>query len=184
MTQLTPEGFGETFDELFTRSAFRLELLDRYAAANESEPLRRFRSGLPQDPAWREPWARFVRESVRDGKHMSRVHVVSEPLSDYLEFELTCAYPANVAAGEDVRILGADRWTTLHALSVPEYDFWLFDDRDVAVMYYDYLGNLLRVDVDRDPLRVAYYRRCRDLVTERSVPLRDYLTSLGMKEAV
>lgn len=184
MAHLSPEEFGEAFDGLFTRSAFRLELLDRYAAANETEPLRRFRLGLPQDPAWREPWKQFVRASVRDGKQLARVHVLGEPLSDYLEFELTCAYPANVAAGEDVRILDADRWTTLHTLSVPEYDFWLFDDCVVAVMYYDNFGNLLRVDVDRDPLRVAYYRRCRDLIMDHSVPLRDYLASLGIKEAV
>ena len=35
---------------------------------------------------------------------MQRVHVVSEPLTDYLRFEIT-GYRLNVEAGEDVRIL-------------------------------------------------------------------------------
>lgn len=182
MAHLTPEEFGETFDEVFTRSAFRLEVLDRYVAANETEPLRRFRSGLPQSPAWREPWARFVRESLRAGKHMSRVHVVREPLSDYLEFELTCAYPANVAAGEDVRILQVPphEWP----LGLPSHDYWLFDDREVAVMLYDGGGNFLGADTITDPFALAGHCEARDVAMRRSVSLANYLTSLGMKEAV
>ena len=62
----------------FRRSAFRLELLDRYVAANEAEPLRRFRSGQQQDPAWREPWKQYVRAALRDGKQLARVHVVTD----------------------------------------------------------------------------------------------------------
>lgn len=182
MAHLTPEEFGAAFDEMFTRSAFRLELLDRYVAANETEPLRRFRAGLPQDPAWREPWKQFVRESVRAGKKMARVHVVSEPLSDYLEFELTCVYPANVAAGEDVRILQVLRhhWP----LGLPSHDYWLFDDRTVAVMRYDNDGNFLDADTLTDPFALAGHCEARDTAMRRSVPLADYLESLGMKEAV
>ena len=93
MAHLTPAEFGAAFDEMFTRSAFRLELLDRYAATNEAEPFRRFRAGLPQGPAWHEPWKQYVRDAIRDGKQMARVHVVSEPLSDYLEFELIVRLP-------------------------------------------------------------------------------------------
>lgn len=180
MTHQTPEEFGATF-ESFRRSAFRLELLDRYVAANEAEPFRRFLAGQPQDPAWREPWKQFVRAARRDGKRMARVHVVDEPLSDYLEFELTCAYPANVAAGEDVRIL---RLAHYPSLVLPARDYWLFDDREVAVMDYDDDGNFLGADLVTDPRMVALCRRVRDLTMQHSVPLADYLTSLGMKEAV
>ena len=35
---------------------------------------------------------------------MQRVHVVTEPLSDYIRFELT-GYAPNVEAGEDVRVI-------------------------------------------------------------------------------
>lgn len=105
MTWLSPAGFAEGFARRFNQSAYRLELLDYYVGVNERDPYQRFLAGQPQDPAWREPWKRFVRNALEHGKTMARVHVVSEPLSDYLRFELTCAYPANAEAGEDVRIL-------------------------------------------------------------------------------
>jgi hypothetical protein len=181
MTRQTPQEFGAAFDSLFRRSAFRLELLDRYVAANEAEPLRRFHSGEPQDPAWREPWKQYVRAALRDGKQMARVHVVREPLSDYLKFELTCGYPASVTAGEDVRILRRQEWPHLQ---LPDQDFWLFDDHVAAVMIYDEDGDLLAADTTSDPAAVAHYRQARDLLMQHSATLTDYLTSLGMKEAV
>ncbi len=181
MTHRTPEEFGAVFDSLFRRSAFRLEVLDRYAVAGEAEPFRRFLAGEAQDPAWRQPYKEFVRAALRDGKQMARVHVVREPLSNYLEFELTCGYPANAAAGEDVRVLRRTSWPHLR---LPDHDYWLFDDRATAVMIYDEAGNFLGADVTSDPEIVARYRRARDLAMQHSIPLADYLTSLGMKEAV
>ena len=58
---------------------------------------------------------------------MSRVHVVSEPVSDYVRFELLHVYPANVEAGEDVRILGRAKAEAQPGPSC-DGDFWLFDD--------------------------------------------------------
>lgn len=181
MTHLTPEEFGEAFDSLFRRSAFRLELLDKYVAENEEGPFRRFLDGRPQDPAWREPWAKFVRASTRDGKQMARVHVVGEPLSDYLQFELTCGYPASAAAGEDIRIL---RLSQYPVLVYPRRDFWLFDDVVAAVMDYDDDGNFLGADTTSAPVPIAGYRTVRDFTMQDAVPLADYLASLGLKEAV
>lgn len=172
MTQRTPRGFGADFATLFQRSAFRLELLDRYTVAAEEEPYRRFLAGEPQDPAWREPWAQLVRDAVREGKRMSRVHVVTEPLSDYLRFEFTCGYPASAEAGEDIRILRRASWP--HLL-LPDHDFWLFDDREAAAMDYDTEGNWLGAGMTADPEMIGRYRLVRDRAMEHSVPLADYL---------
>jgi hypothetical protein len=180
MTHQTPEEFGAAFDSMFRRSAFRLELLDRYVATNEVEPLRRFRSGEPQDPSWREPWAQYVRAALRDGKQMARVHVVDEPLNEYLEFELTCGYPANVVAGEDVRIL--PRSLRPSRLWLPECDYWLFDDREAVVMIYDKFGNFLGAQTTSDVAEVERYRQAQERLVQYSVPLADYLVSLGIKE--
>jgi len=173
MTHQTPEEFGATFDSKFGRSAFRLELLDRYAATNEVEPLRRFRSGEPQDPSWREPWAQYVRTALREGKHMARVHVVDEPLSEYLEFELTCGYPASVAAGEDVRILPRHAWPA--GLWLPNCDYWLFDNREAVIMIYDQAGIFLGAETTADPAEVERYRQARDHLIQHSMLLADYL---------
>lgn len=179
MPRQTPEDFGAAFE--FGRSAFRLEVLDKYVAANEAEPFRRFLNGEPHDPTWREPWAELVREAVRDGKQMARVHVVKEPLSDYLKFELTCAYPANVNAGEDVRILEISQHPEL---APPSRDFWLFDEHIATVMDYDQDGNFLGADATSDPALIAYYLHVRDLTMNLSVPLTEYLATTEIKEAV
>lgn len=177
MTRQTPEEFGAAFE--FQRSAFRLELFDRYVSENEADPMRRFLSGQYVDPAWREPWAGFVREEVQAGKQMSRVHVVTEPLSDYLRFEIACGYPASVDAGENVRIL---RRNDHPDLILPPRDFWMFDENRVAEMDYDQDGNFHGAEATTDPEMVTRYRQVRDLVMQLSIPLTDYLASLELKE--
>lgn len=180
MTWLSPAVFVEGFAHRFDRSAYRLELLDYYVSANESDPYQRFLAGQPQDPAWREPWKHFVRNALDHGKIMARVHVVSESLNDYLRFELTCAYPANVEAGEDVRILA---WRNAPS-SLPDHDYWLFDDAVAAAMHYDADGNWTGAEMTTDPARLRRYCQARDRAMERAVPLFDYLKTLGLKEAV
>lgn len=106
--------------------------------------------------------------------------MVDEPLNEYLEFELTCGYPASVAAGEDVRILPRHLWPT--RLWLPDCDYWLFDDRDAVAIIYDDAGNFLGAEVTSDQAEVGRYRQAQDHLTQHSVPLADYLASLGMKE--
>lgn len=172
MARVTSNELGGAFSR-FERSAFRLETLDRYTVPNEAEPLRRFLAGEAQDDAWREPWTSFVRAAAADGKSMSRVHVLDEPLNDYLRFEITSAYPANVQAGEAVRILRRQEWP---ALEIPGHDFWLFDDREAAVMIYGDAGEFLGAKVTTDPTAIRDYCRARERLVRHSVDLSNYVT--------
>jgi hypothetical protein len=172
MESLTPDQFAADFGDSFTRSAFRLELLDYYVAPNEVEPFRSFLAGEPPDWAWREPWKRFVRQARAAGRTMARVHVLSEPLSDYLRFELTAVYPANVDAGEDVRVLPA---SAAEGLELPGRDYWLLDSERVAAMTYDEAGNWLSVELTDAPDVVAYHCQARDAAMAHAIPLTTYL---------
>jgi hypothetical protein len=174
MTRLSATEFGSQFADLFEHSAFRLELLDYYVADNEREPFVRFLAGQPQDLRWRDPWKGLVTAARQMGKRMEMVHVVTEPLPDYLRFELTCAYPTNVQAGEDVRILPRDRAATL---DLPDHDYWLFDSRRAGRMTYD--GNLLRIDLVDDPDVIVRYCYGRDIALHYALPLMTYLDMSG-----
>src|SRR5262249_18862730 len=88
------------------RSAFRLETLSRYAANDDLFQIFLAGQPMPARSPDTEPWLRMVADSVSAGRRWSRVHVLTRPLSDYLQFEVL-GYQGNVAAGEDVRI--ADR---------------------------------------------------------------------------
>jgi hypothetical protein len=177
---MEPGVFRQEFDH-FECEAFRLETLDHYVAENEREPLERFRSGLPQDPVWREPWMTKVAQIRGRGAAIGRVHVVSEPLSEYVVFELTCAYPANVAAGEDIRILPRSVATRL---CVPNEDFWLFDERRSGLMAYDDVGRWLHVEMTEDVETIRRHARLRDVARAEAVPLLDFLKAAGLEPAI
>jgi hypothetical protein len=168
---LSVEEFALQFPGLFEHSTFRLESRDQYVAPNEEEPFRRFLVGRPQDLSWRQPWKDLVTAAISAGKRMERVHVVSEPWTDYVRFELTCVYPSNVAAGEDVRILPR---AYASALDLVDEDFWLFDSRRAALMEYDSDGRWLSVNLVDDPEIVV--RRCfwRDVALHYALPLDQY----------
>jgi hypothetical protein len=102
-----PVSFGDDFIGLFdwfTTRAFRLETLDQYAVGYEEEAMRRFLAGQPVDPGFVAAWLEQLAIATSAGRQMQRVHVVTEPLSDYLRYEMD-GYRHSVAAGENVRIL-------------------------------------------------------------------------------
>lgn len=166
---MTPGEFDTRFTGLFEHEAFRLELLDRYDSPGTQERVQRFLAGQPDDPAVRGGWDAVITEAREAAKVMSRVHVVAEPLTDYLRFELDF-YRGSVAAGEDVRILPM---AAAAGLDLPGFDFWLFD-RSAAVMVYDQAGWWQRTELVTSPGFVASCRRWRDTAISHALPLADY----------
>lgn len=176
---ITFEQLVRDFDSLFRRRLHRLETLDDYCAANERGPYARFLAGEPDDLAWRGPWKQYVREVRESGRTMSRVHIVSEPPTDYIRFELLRAYPANVEAGEDVRILGRQK---AHDEWLGFYDYWLFDDELGAILVYDASGSVVRVEMTRDAPTLEWMCSERDDMLGLSSPLAEYVAAHNITE--
>lgn len=159
----SPE-WGRLFDG-FAHSAFRLETLSEY----DDEAVRAFLAGEPRPPMpGKERWVARVQAACASGKIMSRVHIVAEPLTDYLRYELTWSYPANVAAGEDIRI-------ALVSAGLPDRDFWLFDSRRLLWLDYDATGQMVAAELDDDPASIVQANYWRDSCLHMAVPLADYL---------
>jgi hypothetical protein len=167
-------GFAD--GTLFGHSAYRLELLDWYTSPKTEDRLARFLAGEKVTAAERAGWLSMLRRDRAVGKTMARVHVIGEPLTDYLRYELAC-YESSAAAGEDIRILDAD---VASVLDLPDFDYWLFDEDFpeawVAVQRYGERGAWLGADVSTDPGFVADCRRWRQMAMDRAVPLGNYLT--------
>lgn len=180
MNTMAMADFLHTFDD-FRHQVFRLESLDFYDSKSERAPLERFRSGLPQDPTWLEPWAQRVRSINRRSASIGRVHVVTEPLSEYVIFEMTCAYPANIDAGEEIGILPR---STAQRLGVPKMDYWLFDDERTGVMVYDDAGALSHVEATRDPVVVREHVYWRQICQDHALPLHKYLAEAGLRPQI
>jgi uncharacterized protein DUF6879 len=181
-TVISFEQLVRDFDSLFRHRVFRLETLDSYDAPNEREPYARFLAGQPADLAWREPWQRLVREVQASGRIMQRVHVVSEPVSDYIRFELLRVYPANVEAGEEVRILSRVMAERLSLDLAFDGDFWEFDDSLAARLVYDEAGAVSRVELEHGAGQLAGCSHIRDLALFYSVPLAKYVAMHNITE--
>lgn len=106
-----------------------------------------------------------------------RVHVIVEPLTDYLRYEFA-AYRQNSAAGEDVRLIsttGAD-WP----VGLPQgVDYWLFDNREVWDMDYNPGGRFVRAVRSSSTEHVEQCQQWRDVALSRAVSLADYLRVLA-----
>lgn len=170
---MTPEEFDKAFDQ-FEVSAFRLETLQHYAVSAEDARMRAFREGTPRPErsVRTSPWLRRVAVSAAAGKSWSRVHLIEEPLSEYLRYELI-GYVESMAAGEQIRLAypPEDR---------PELvDFWLFDagtpKRFAVLMHYNDDGEILGYQPVDQPGEVAEIEAVRDLVWSRSWSLAEQL---------
>src|SRR5215831_6456850 len=176
---MTPAEIDRGFADgtLFDHSAYRLELLDWYTSPKTEQRLARFLAGEKVTPAERAAWLSMLDRDRKAGKTFARVHVIAEPLSDYLRYELAC-YESSVAAGEDIRILPAEKAA---GLDLPDFDYWLFDEAEpgkawAAVQLYGDRGAWLGANVITDPAFVADCRRWRHAAMSKAVPLDTYIT--------
>ncbi|MCG6494877.1 DUF6879 family protein [Kitasatospora sp. A2-31] len=158
-----------TFFDSFGHEAFRLETRSFYAMPDEDEEYREFLTTgelhIPDD----DPWLTRVRHFRETGRTISRVRVLTRPLSDYLRYEFA-AYAFNVAAGEEIRILDL---TDRQNPGLPDQDFWMFDGVSVVDMQYRPDGAQVGRELLANP-DLKQYRRWRDLAISMSVPFLEY----------
>ncbi|MBY8862155.1 hypothetical protein K7711_37170 [Nocardia sp. CA2R105] len=159
-----PDLFGEC-----RREAFHLEVRDAYAVADESEPLRRFLDGEPDDYAWLEPWLQLVKDTTGRGVAVTRVRVVTVPHTDYTRFSLAVT-ELNTGAGEDIRYLPRHE-----AGEVPGDDFWLLDDNRVVFNLVDENGRAVdTAALTADAGIVEHCRQIKQQLWSLATPYRGY----------
>ncbi|MGI8307792.1 DUF6879 family protein [Saccharopolyspora hattusasensis] len=171
MTRLVRgEDFGRLF-ETFTRSAWRWECQAEYREPHEAEAFRQFLASETPDMSFTTEWLANVRQATAAGRRFERVRVLTEPLTDYLRFEMFAASD-NAAAGEDIRVMST---AAAAEYNLPDHDFWLFDDELVAIMHFDTHGMIAAELVD-DADTVARHRRWRGIAWSHAAPFETVLT--------
>ncbi|MPZ66106.1 MAG: hypothetical protein GEU83_11525 [Pseudonocardiaceae bacterium] len=173
---LIPPGAPEFVDKFvqYRYSVFRLETLQNYGNSGEEEAFVAWRAGqsISVTPELRA-WTQMIRANAQAGRIMQRVHVVTEPLSDYIQFELA-GYAPNVEAGEDIRIIPV-RERGHWPMDVPQHDYWLFDSHELYDQNYDADGWWLGTERIRDPERIVDACRWRDAALHQAMPWKDYV---------
>ncbi|MFI5620670.1 DUF6879 family protein [Streptomyces sp. NPDC051567] len=159
--------------ERFERDAFHLELRDDYGSPVEDTPYARWQRGEPDDFAWLDPWMTLMKRVRSEGRTVRRVRVVTEPHSQYVGWEHSLT-SLNVAAGEDIRWLPRHRLPAGLTFPSGGNDWWLYDDRLLAVGHFDAAGRVLGSQVVEDPQTVAECVLVRDRLWGLAVPHAEY----------
>ncbi|MFJ8152243.1 DUF6879 family protein [Streptomyces sp. NPDC094468] len=165
---------GEEWRAMFRgmqTEAWRLETLPQYLVPQESAEIEAFRAGKRIDPhTYSSPYTEDVKRLTGEGKRKGRVHVLTQPLSDYLRFEFSRYYAPHALAGEHIRILDVtDRENPLS----PVQDFWIFDRSTVVLMNYEADGTQINRELfEGDPAPFIEYQR---IAEAESVPFLEYV---------
>lgn len=145
---------------------FRLETLDRYEVPSDGGDFARYLAGeAAPDPARKAGWHEKLRADRERGVRRWRVHVITEPLTDYLRFEIEWAHLRN-AHLEDIRVLTRDRFPSGAGVG----DFWLVDGDHPVLMHYDSAGRFTGAELAPGST-AARYRLIRDAAWEAAEPV-------------
>ncbi|WP_445517234.1 DUF6879 family protein [Streptomyces sp. NEAU-174] len=172
MDLITPAQRDKLFDS-FERDAFHLELRDDYGSPIEDTPYARWQRGEPDDYAWLTPWVTLMKRVTGEGKTVRRVRVVSEPHSQYVGWEHSLTR-LNIEAGEDIRWLPRHQLPVGISFPVKGRDWWLYDDRLLAVGHFDSEGRVLGSELIDDHDTVAECVRLRDHLWKVATPHCEY----------
>ncbi|ARF55093.1 DUF6879 family protein [Streptomyces gilvosporeus] len=172
MDLITPAQRDELFNS-FERDAFHLELRDDYGSPTEDDAYARWKRNEPDDYKWLDPWFGMIRRVTEEAKTVRRVRVITEPHSQYVTWEHSLT-DMNIEAGEDIRWLPRHQLPEGITFPLQGSDWWLYDDRLLAVGHFDEDGRVLGSEVIEAPALVAECVRVRDLVWSLSTPHREY----------
>lgn len=163
----------EEFTGLFTRfdrEAIHLEMRDSYGTAIELPHMAAWAAGEPDDLEWLRPWCDQVRRHVAEGKSYRRVHIVSEPLSDYQRWSYSIMQP-HVDAGTQMRWMPRRQ---VSLIAFPGNDFWMFDHRLVVFHHYAGSGAAIDFTTTDGPAAIELCSAAFEAVWPLAIPHGDY----------
>lgn len=153
------------------QEAWRLETLPQYLVPQEAEQFAAFREGRPMSPYTASSYTARVSRQRAEGKHNGRVHIVTQPLSDYLRFEFARFYDPHFRSGDDIRILDV---TNRPNPVERAQDFWMFDRTEVVLMNYEADGTPINREVYGGD--VSPFLEFQRIAMAESVPFEEYVS--------
>jgi hypothetical protein len=184
-TRLDSDEFGSAFASIWSRLESRFLKLECWQAYQESETnesqaaYNRGDVGAARELLRREAEAdRPLYEDVRRRNiEYSRVRLVQEPLTPYLEYELL-SYRIRAEMGENIEVVSCDP-----ALRLPDerhFDFLLFD-RHTALIHDYGTGEVGHQDggwLTREPGVIVALEEAITALRQRALPLPQYLARM------
>ncbi|GAA3798604.1 hypothetical protein GCM10022403_035510 [Streptomyces coacervatus] len=159
----------------FQSEAWRLETLPVYNVPQEEVEIRAYLAGERIDPhTHSNAYTEDLKRVRREGKSKGRVHIVTRPLSTYLQYEFMY-YRPHALAGEDIRIMDV---TGRENPLMGTQDFWMFDKKEVVLMHYEADGTQIGREVYEGD--VTPFIESQRIALAESVPFEEYVKGLDL----
>lgn len=151
----------------------RVQTLDFYGVVSDDEDFHRYLDGAPEpDASGKSAWLQQLRDDTANGRIWRNVHVVSEPLGDYLRYQFEWCYVPNMAAGQQIRVLSTE--TTPAADAVLELgDFYVIEGIRAARMRYGDDGSFDGVAAVGDDAARSY-RAIAEMAWNMATPFTEW----------
>jgi len=151
------------------RETFRLEMLDQYIVDEEKEDFEAWKKGEPIDSSpGMKSWVSDLEMLRSRGVVTHRVHVVTFPLSEYLNYELD----AYKITKEEVSFIERKEYLKMKKPFEPK-EFWIIDDSHVFVQNYDSEGHWLGSTYLPGKEEASRHSKIKELLLSKALPLSE-----------
>lgn len=150
------------------------QIADLFATATTMVRLERLPAygTIPSRPSYDlTEWCESVRTWTEQGCTVQRVRVLTDPVTDFMRYQLEHVYPALMEAGEDVRVLVET--ATAPPSTLTRQDFWLIDNATLLLLDHSRDGRLVFVDLVDDSALIGQARAIADRALGAAVPVTE-----------
>lgn len=178
MKTLLAEHLDELWDKFWAEMSqewFKVEVLQDYTGEDDGPSLRAWLAGkrktslellkTDDDPGF----TRDCRQKVAQGVQLCRVHVIQEPLSRYMEWEMSYYKHVSIPLrGEQVFVV---RKPDLNGLKLPAGDLMIFDMKRAIVNSYDQTGLMIKADFYDEADDISQFLELRKVLKSHARPV-------------
>lgn len=166
-------ALGPFIAEHHRTDLLRVQTLDFYGVASDGDDFHRYLTGAPAPTVpGKAEWLQRLRDDAAAGKTRRNVHVVREPLNDYLRYQFEWCYVPNAAAGQQIRVLSLND-TPAAAPVMALGDFSVIESVHAVRMRYAADGSYEGAAVIGDDAATSY-RTLAELAWNLATPFADW----------
>jgi hypothetical protein len=166
--------FGRLFSSAQT-TMFKAEVMQDYSAVDDTPSLHAWIAGnkgesirlMQEDTSYSD----YRDHCLKSPTTITRVHVVSEPYTPYLEWEINVIYKQSLipSGAETILLAPLSRLTNTQ---LPAGDFWIFDDETVLQWEYENsVGGTIGCKIWEDGDDIAHFLTLREKLLSVAVSL-------------
>lgn len=154
----------------------RIQTLDRYGVPSDDADFVDYLDDAPEPTSpYREPFFQELRDGVAARMRWRNLHLIRQPLSDYLRYAFEWVYTYSAEAGQDIRVLDLDEHPAAAALQRTG-DFWVVEHQHVALVRYDAEGRH-QGEVAVEETSAAGYIAAAELAWSLGIPFNNWWTA-------